>query len=97
MNRTVIRLAIVAAIVFELVWALEPTNLLLPRSQETVQAIHAYQASPSAANKAAMLEQMHHDGQRNARRGQILLGLMLFADIVVIYFFWHYGNTRPAA
>ena len=97
MNRRVIRFLIAVALVVEIFWALEPRNGLLPRSPETVQAIHAYQASPSDATKATMLQQFHLDSARNARHDQILLGVMLLADIVVIYFFWNYGVTKPAA
>jgi hypothetical protein len=94
-NRILIRLAIVASIFFEIIWALEPRNLLSPRSAGTIQAIHAYQASPSDTTKATMLEQMHRDGARHVRDGQILFGLMLVADIVAIYFLWNYGVTKP--
>ena len=97
MNRFVIRLIIVAAVGVELFWALTPTNGLLPRGPETVQAIHAYQASPSDSTKATMLEQFHRDSARNARHDLILLGMMLLADIVVIYGFWNCGVTKPAA
>lgn len=97
MNRRVIRFVIIVAVMFEIIWALEPRNGLLPRSPETVQAIHAYQASPSDATKATMLEQFHGDSSRNARHGQILLGMMVLADIFIIYFFWNYGVTKPAA
>src|SRR2546430_62515 len=97
MNRRVVRFLIAVALVFEIIWALKPRNGLLPRSPETVQAIHGYQASLTDAAKATMLEQVHRDSARNARHDQILLGLMLLADIVVIYFFWNYGVTKPAA
>jgi hypothetical protein len=96
MNKKVIRFVIVVAIVFEIGWALlEPRNSSWPRSSETVQAIHEWQARPSDAAKAAMLEQMHRDVVRNTRHGQILLGLMLVADIVAIYFLWNYGVKKP--
>jgi len=97
MNRILIRLAIVVAIVFELAWTFQLRNLSSPKSPETVQAIHVYQASPTAENKATMLEQIHRDVSHNARHGQILFGLMVLADIAAIYFFWNYGVTKPAA
>jgi hypothetical protein len=97
MNRRVIRFAIVVAVVFEIIWSLEPRNMSWPRSSETAQAIHVWQASPSDSTKAAMLEQTDLDVARNTRHGQILLGLMLVADIVAIYFLWNYGVTKPAA
>ena len=84
-------------VVFELVWTFQLRNLSSPKSPETVQAIHVYQASPTAANKTTMLEQIRQDVSHNARYGQILLGLMVVADIVAIYFFWNYGVTKPAA
>jgi hypothetical protein len=97
MNRVFIRVAIVVAIIFEMHWALELRNGLMPRSPATVQAIKVYQASPSEATKATMLEQMHRDSSRNARHDQVLLVIMLLVDFAAIYFFWNYGVKKPAA
>ena len=97
MKRVFIRVVIVVAIVFEMLWALGPRNGLMPRSPATVQAINAYQASPSEATKATMLEQMRRDSSRNAQHDLVLLVLMLLVDFAVIYFFWNYGNKRSAA
>jgi hypothetical protein len=69
-RRIIIRVVIVVAIIFEF-WP-QLTNLSLPRSPETVQAIHAYQLNPSEAMKAAMLVQMHRDVLHNERLGWIL-------------------------
>jgi hypothetical protein len=92
-----IRLAIVSVIVLEILWALAPRNLSEPKSPETIQAIQAYQTNPSAATRSTMLGELHRDVSYNERRGLILLGVMLVADIVAIYFFWNYRVTKLAA
>ena len=89
-----IRLAILAVLLVEIVWALAPINLSLPRSPETLRAIHIYQASPSTETQAMMLEQIHRDGLRNTRLYKIAAVLMLVADVIVIYFFWNYGVKK---
>jgi len=90
-------MAILAVILAEICWALEPRNFSFPRSAETVQAIHAYQASPTVKTKAALLEQTKRDVSRNERPGEILLGLMLVADVAAVYFLWNYGAKKIAA
>ena len=92
-----IRYAILAAILAELWWAFQPRNLSSPKSEQMIAAIHTYQANPSAEAEAAMLEQAHRDSSRNARHGQIILGTMLLADVIVIYFFWNYGAKKVTA
>lgn len=92
-----IRLLILAVIFAQAWWAFQYRNIDLPRSAQTVAAIHAYQVGPSANTKAAMLEQMDRDASRNRHRDQIMLGLMLVADVGAIYFLWNYGYKKIAA
>jgi hypothetical protein len=92
-----IRTAIIVATVFELYWGVAPRNLAFPHSPEAVQAIRAYQASPSAETKATMLEQLHRNVLHNEHRLQALSGLMLLVDVAAIYFFWNYGIKKSAA
>ena len=97
MKTWLIRLAILVVIFAEVWWSLALRNFLIPRSEQTVAAIHAYQASSTPENEAAMLEQMHRDGARNTLHAQMQLGLMLVADIAAIYFFWNYGVRKHSA
>lgn len=97
MKTWLIRRAIVAAILAQLYWSLlTPRNNLMPRSEQTLAAIHEYQANSTPENKATMLQLMHQDIARNRSRGGLQFGLMLLADIVVIYFFWNYGVKKNA-
>jgi hypothetical protein len=95
MNRKLIRLTIIAAICLELFWALTP-RLELSRSSETARAAHAYQTNPTAATRAALLDRMRRDANRYEQQCGILLGLMLVADLMAIYFFWNYRMRRPS-
>jgi hypothetical protein len=97
MKTRLTRFAILAAILAEVWWSLQIRNLSVPRSEQTIAAIHAFQASSTPQNKAAMLEQMHRDIARNILHGRLQLGLMLLADIAAIYFFWNYGVKKNAA
>jgi hypothetical protein len=97
MNRKLIRLLIVLAVVVEALWALQPRKPGYPRSPETVQAEQTYKASPSAETEATYLDQIRRDISHNARDWQIMVGFMLLVDAVAIYFFWNYGVTKPAA
>ena len=97
MNTRLTRFLIVAAILAEAWWALKPRHLMFPRSEQTVAAIHAFQASSTPENKSAMLEQMRRDSDRNILHGRIQLGLILLADVAAIYFFWNYGVKKNAA
>jgi hypothetical protein len=97
MNSKFIRRLIVAAIVLQFLWLvyLPAGNRLAPRSPEMVQALRAFEINRSAANQAAMLEQVRRDDSRDWHRKEILFGLMLLADAVVIYFYWNYGTNKP--
>jgi hypothetical protein len=97
MKTWLIRFAIVAAILVQALWAFQYRNLDLPRSAQTIAAIHAYQTSPSADTKAAMIAQMDRDASRNIRRGRIILGLMVVADVAVIYLLWNHGVRKIGA
>ena len=44
-----------------------------------------------------MWEQVRRDDLRDSRRQEVLFGLMLLADAVVIYFFWNYGAKKNSA
>jgi hypothetical protein len=100
MNRIFIRVAIVVGILVPLFWP-SLHNFSFPHSPEELQAIHMYDASPSAATWAAMTNQMRLNAVHNERQAQIhgLLWLVpiLIADIFVIYFFWNYGVKKFAA
>jgi hypothetical protein len=96
-RRIIITVTIVLAIVFEIVWALEPRNLSFPYSTEAIQAIHAYVANRSEATEMTMREQLDRNVARNIRNYRILLGVMLVADPAAIYFLWNYGGTKPTA
>ena len=97
MKTWLIRGVILLAILADVWWASAPRNMLVPRSEQTVAAIHAFQANSTPNNKAAMLEQLHRDGDRNLLHGQIELGLIVLANIAAIYFFWNYGIKKNAA
>ncbi len=93
MNRTLIRSALIAAIILQIMDALELRNGLLPRSPETVAASDAYKANPTEATRATLSALTHQDAERN---GQILLITMLLADIAAIYFLWNHGVKKPS-
>jgi hypothetical protein len=97
MNLKIIKRLIVVAIVLEFLWLvyLPAGNRLAPRSPEMVQTLRAFETNRSAANQSAMWEQVHRDDSRDWRRKEILFGLMLLADAVVIYFYWNYGTNKP--
>jgi hypothetical protein len=97
MNTKIIRRLIVAAMALEFLWfVFQPAgNRLSPRSPEMVQALHAFETNRSAATEAAMWEQVRRDDLRDSRRKEIVFGLMLLVDAVVIYLFWNYGINKP--
>jgi len=99
MSTRIIRRLIVAAIMLEFLWfvILPAGNRLAPRSPEMAQALRAFETNRSAATEAAMWEQVHRDDLHDSRRQEVLFGLMLLADAVVIYFFWNYGAKKIAA
>ena len=94
-RRTIVRWMIIASILLlQLSWCFSLRNYMSPRSSQTLSAIRDYKASPSEATKATMLEHIHQDVAQNERHDQILLGAMLVADIMAIYFFWNYGAKK---
>jgi hypothetical protein len=95
-NSKIIRRLIVAAIVLEFLWLiyLPAGNRLSPRSPEMAQALRAFETNRSPATEAEMWEQVRRDDSRDWRRKEILFGLMLLADAVVIYFYWNYGTNK---
>lgn len=97
MNSKIIRRLIVVAIVFEFLWLiyLPAGNRLSPRSPEMAQALRAFETNRTAATEAAMWEQVRRDDSREWHRKEVLFGLMLLADAVVIYFYWNYGTNKP--
>jgi len=99
MSTRIIRRLIVATMVLEFLWLviLPAGNRLAPRSPEMAQALHAFETNRSAATEAAMWEQVRRDDSRDWHRKEVLFGLMLLADAVVIYFFWNYGTKKTAA
>lgn len=97
MNRILIRLAIIAVIILEVIWVLVPRHLQLPRSPETLHAGHAFEANPSETTKAVLLDQIRRDVAHNVRSGQIFSGVLLLIDFITIYFFWNQRVTKPAA
>ena len=44
-----------------------------------------------------MWEQVHRDDLRDLHRQEVIFGLLLLADAIVIYFFWNYGVKKTAA
>lgn len=96
MTSKIIRRLIVAAIVLEFLWLiiLPAGNRLSPRSPEMAQALRANETNRSAATEAAMWEQVRRDDSRDRYRKEVLFGLMLLADAVVIYFYWNYGTNK---
>ena len=44
-----------------------------------------------------MWEQVRRDDLRDSRRKDILISLMLLADVAVIYLFWNYRTKKNAA
>jgi hypothetical protein len=99
MSRKIIRRLIVAAIVLQLLWSclIPAGNRLAPRSPEMAQALLAFETNRSAATEAAMWEQVRRDDLRDSHRQKVLFGLILLADVAVIYFFWNYGAKKNAA
>jgi len=94
-----IRLAFLLVTLIQLYWAFgyRTGGSTLPRSPETVAAGEAYRQNPSPETLAEVRSQMHADSQRNSRHNQIVLLLMLSADIaaVAIYAFWmHHSKGR---
>jgi hypothetical protein len=99
MSTRIIRRLIVAAMVLQFLWLfiMPAGNRLAPRSPEMAQALRAFETNRSAAIEAAMWEQVRRDDLRDSRRQEVLFGLMLLADAVVIYFFWNYGAKKNSA
>jgi hypothetical protein len=97
MNSKIIRRLIVAAIVLEFLWLiiLPAGNRLAPRSPEMAQALRAFETNRSAGTEATMWEQVRRDDSRDWHRKEVLFGLILLADAVVIYFYWNYGTNKP--
>jgi hypothetical protein len=94
-RRILFILGFCGAILLQLSWATALRNGVLPRSPETLVAIEAYKASHSEATKQAMFDQIHRDIARNHQHDQIVLCLVLLADVVAIYAFWNYGVIKP--
>ena len=94
-----IRRLIVGAMVLQFLWfmILPAGNRLAPRSPEMAQALRAFETNRTPATEATMREQVHRDDLRDLHRDEILLGLMLLADAVVIYLFLNYGARKNAA
>jgi len=88
--------AIVALIVFEALWALQPRKPGYPRSPETVQAEQIYKTTPSAETEARYIDQIRRDIAHNSRCRGITILALLIADVVLVYFFWNYGTTKAA-
>ena len=99
MTTKIIRRLIVGAMVLQFLWfmILPAGNRLAPRSPEMVQALRAFATNRTPATEAAMWEQVHRDDLRDLHRDEILFGLILLADAVIIYLFWNYGAKKPAA
>jgi hypothetical protein len=92
-----IRFAIAAAILLEVMWALQYRNYSNPVGPEQADAIRAYQANPSGPNKAVMLQKMHRDVIRNSLPDYIVFGVMLLGDAVAFRLFWNQRskNAQP--
>ncbi len=90
MTPTLIRSAIIVAIIVQILWAFAPRHGHLPRSPETIAAIEARATNPSEATDSALFAQIHRDVKRNTRNGFILLVTLFLADIAAIYFFWNH-------
>jgi hypothetical protein len=92
MSTGMIRPLIVAVMVSQFLWfvIMPARNRLAPRSPEMAQAVRTFETNRSAATKAAMWEQVRRDELRDSRRKEVLFGLVLVVDVVVIYFFWNY-------
>jgi hypothetical protein len=84
------RFAIVAAILLQLMLALQYRNYSYPIGPQQADAIRAYQANPSEPNRVVMLQKMHCDVIRNSLPDNILFGVIVLADAVVFYFFWNH-------
>jgi len=93
-RRWVFRFLMVLVMLSVLYEALVPRNLSFPHSPETIQAIKAWQASPTPEHKVAMLKQFHQDVLHNLRDVQIEVGLLLLAGLVALYFLWNYGLPK---
>ena len=96
MSIKAIRSLIIAAIALQFLWFfIKPAgNRLAPRSPEMVQALRAFEANRSTATEFAMWEQVRRDDLQDLHRQEILLGILLLADAIVIYFFWNYGVKK---
>jgi len=92
-----IRSALVAVILPQIWWAVVPVNFAPRPSAQSERAAQAYQMNPSAETKAALFDQMRRDASRSERNSYIMLGLMLVADVVAVYFLWNYEAKKPAA
>jgi len=94
-----VRPLIVAAVVLQFLclFIMPAGNRLAPRSPEMAQALRAFETNRSAATEAAMWEQVHRDDLRDLHRQEVIFGLLLLADAIVIYFFWNYGVKKTAA
>jgi len=89
---------IIAAIALQFFWFfIKPAgNRLAPRSPEMVQALRAFEANRSTATESAMWEQVRRDDLKDLHRQEILLGILLLADAIVIYFFGIMGSRKRA-
>ena len=99
MTKKIFQGVIVAVIALQLIWCLiQPAgNRLAPRNREMAQALRAFENNRTPANEAAMWQQVHRDDLRDLHREEILFGLMLLGDAVVIYYFWNYGTKKAGA
>jgi len=87
-----IRSAIVAVLLAE-IWSIMAPRMG-PSSPEMVHAVRVYLATHSANAEAAMDEQIQRESSRQGRSAGIWLGLILFADVTVVYFFWNFGTRK---
>jgi len=96
MSTKIIRHLIVGVMVLQVFWLfyLPAGNRLAPRSPEMAEALRAFETNRTAATEAAIWDQVRRDDLRDRHRREVLFGLMLLADAVVICFFWNYGVKK---
>jgi hypothetical protein len=91
MKRSLQLSAILALVLVEIIWFIWPSlNLTLPASPETIAALHEYDKDPSETKKAKWRDQIHRDVLHNVHHHEVLFGLMILGDTVVLYYWWKF-------